>query len=148
MEDKTLFLSVSLVGIQFACLGAIALTGPLTPDNDALLAVQLAGLGLGIWAVLTIRIGHFNILPQPLAWSKLVTSGPYKLIRHPMYLALLLVTLPLIIDTFNFFRAVVWLTLLADLLVKLSLEEKLLRGKLEGYEVYIQNSFRLFPFIF
>jgi len=148
MEDKTLFLSVSLVGIQFACLGAIALTGPLAPDNDALLAVQLAGLGLGIWAVLTIRIGHFNILPQPLAWSKLVTSGPYKLIRHPMYLALLLVTLPLIIDTFNFFRAVVWLTLLADLLVKLSIEENLLRGKLEGYEVYIQNSFRLFPFIF
>lgn len=148
MEDKTLFLSVSLVGIQFACLGTIALTGPLTPDNDALLAVQLAGLGLGIWAVLTIRIGHFNILPQPLAWSKLVTSGPYRLIRHPMYLALLLVTLPLIIDTFNFFRAVVWLTLLADLLVKLSIEENLLRGKLEGYEVYIQNSFRLFPFIF
>lgn len=141
-------LSFFLVATQFTCLGMIALTGPLIPGNYALLAVQLAGLGLGLWAVFSMRIGHFNIFPQPLAWSRLVVSGPYKYIRHPMYLALLLVTLPLIIDTFSFFRLGVWLILLADLLLKLFFEEKLLLDKLEGYETYTRNSSRLFPFLF
>ena len=103
-QSKKLLISLILVGVQFACLGAFAITGPLIPGNFALLAVQLSGFGLAIWAVYSMRIGHFNILPQPLSWSRLVTAGPYKYIRHPMYLALLLVTLPLIIDTSNYFR--------------------------------------------
>jgi protein-S-isoprenylcysteine O-methyltransferase Ste14 len=148
MTGSKLFLSLFLVGIQFACLAGMALTGPLIPDNSTLLAFQLAGFGLGIWAVFSMRIGYFNILPQPLSWSRLVTSGPYKYIRHPMYLALLLLTLPLILDTFNFFRLGIWLLLLVDLLLKLSFEEKLLQNNLDGYDRYIQKSFRLVPFFY
>ena len=147
-QSKKLLISLILVSVQFACLVAFAITGPLIPGNFALLAVQLSGFSLGIWAVYSMRIGHFNILPQPLSWSRLVTAGPYKYIRHPMYLALLLVTLPLIIDTSNYFRLGIWLVLLADLLVKLLFEEKLLQDGLDGYDLYIQKSFRLVPFVF
>ncbi len=140
--------SITFVFIQFLCLGMLAVTGPLIPSIPVLLVIYLVGLGLGIWAVLSMRIGNFNIIPNPFAWSKLVTSGPYRLIRHPMYLALLLVTLPLVIEEFTFFRLGIWLVLLFDLLVKLNFEENLLRIKLDGYEQYIQGSSRLIPYLY
>ena len=140
--------SITFVFIQFLCLGMLAVTGPLIPSYPVLLVIYLVGLGLGIWAVLSMQIGNFNIIPKPLAWSKLVTSGPYRLIRHPMYLALLLVTLPLVIEEFTFFRFGVWLVLLFDLLFKLTFEENLLRVELVGYDQYIQKSSRLIPFLY
>jgi protein-S-isoprenylcysteine O-methyltransferase Ste14 len=140
--------SFTFVIIQFACLGLIALTGPIFPGNILLLAVELLGFGVGIWAVLTMGIGKFNITPDPLASSQLVTRGPYSLIRHPMYLALLLVTLPLIAAEFSMFRAAIWLGLLVDLLLKLHYEEGLLTVRLKGYSEYRQKSYRLIPFIY
>ena len=140
--------SISFVVIQFLCLGLIAITGPLFPDNTALLVIELMGIGLGIWAVLAMRIGNFNITPDPLNWSKLVKSGPYRLIRHPMYLALLLTTLPLVINHFTPMRFIIWMILLVDLLLKLHFEENLLVNKLAGYEQYTDRSYRLIPFVY
>lgn len=124
------------------------MTGPIFPSNAALLVLELMGIGLGIWAILAMRIGNFNITPDPLKHSQLVTSGPYRLIRHPMYLAILLTTLPLIIYSFDPFRLAIWLILLIDLLLKLNYEESLLAEKLVGYDSYIERSHRLFPYIY
>ena len=143
-----LFKSLIFVAIQFISLGLLAVTGPIFPSNEYLLLIELLGLGLGIWAILTMRIGNFNITPDPLNWSKLVTSGPYHLIRHPMYLALLLTTLPLVINDFDLFRIFIWLVLLIDLLLKLNYEENLLVTELVGYDQYKQKSSRLIPFLY
>ena len=140
--------SISFVLIQFACLGLIALSGPLIPSNIALLVIELLGIGLGVWAILAMRIGNFNITPDPLNHSELVTSGPYRLIRHPMYLALLLTTLPLIIYRLDLFRFSIWMILFFDLLLKLNYEENLLVVKLVGYDGYIERSYRLIPYIY
>ena len=77
-----------------------------------------------------------------------MTSGPYRYVRHPMYMALLLVTLPLVIEEFSWFRFGVWVLLLVDLLVKMNFEENLLRDELAGYEQYTRDSFRLIPFLY
>lgn len=140
--------SFTLVVVQFLCLGLIAATGPLFPANVLLLAVEFSGLGLGIWAVLTMGLGNFNVAPDPLRWSRLVTHGPYRLIRHPMYLSLLLITLPLVGTDFSGLRLEIWLVLLADLLLKLNYEEDLLAARLTGYCEYQHQSYRLIPFVY
>lgn len=126
----------------------IAITGPLFPSSPALLVIELLGIGLGVWAILTMRIGNFNITPDPLNNSRLVTSGPYHLIRHPMYQAILLTTLPLIVYSFSPIRLTIWLILFIDLLLKMNYEERLLAIKLVGYDSYIERSYRLIPYIY
>jgi len=140
--------STLFVLIQFGALGLIAITGPLIPLNIWLLAIELAGIFLGIWAVFAMGIGNFNITPDVKRDSALVTAGPYKLIRHPMYSALLLTALPLVINSFSMFRLMVWILLLVDLLFKLSYEEGLLKKKHPDYSKYMETSDRLIPFLF
>lgn len=140
--------SIIFVLIQFTCLAVIGVTGPLLPTNPVLMGIEFFGIGLGIWAIVSLRIGHFNITPDPFKWSRLVTTGPYRYIRHPMYLSLLLVTLPLLINDFDSFRLVIWLILLIDLLLKLNYEEKLLSNMLAGYDQYRQRSARLIPYVY
>lgn len=140
--------SYTLVFVQFLSLGVIFFSGPVFPAHVALLAVELSGAALGIWAIMSMGVGRFNIVPDPREDSEVVTRGPYKMIRHPMYLALLLMTLPLITDNFSVWRAVVWILLLIDLVLKLNYEETLLEKQLDGYREYKHRSYRLIPFVY
>ena len=139
--------SYSLVAIQFACLAVIAFTGPLLAQNPLLLALELAGAGLGVWAILSVRIGNFNVVPDVRADGQLVQQGPYRFIRHPMYASLLLASLALVLDAPLWGRWLVWGVLLVDLLVKLSYEERLLVAHFPAYATYQRASKRLVPFV-
>jgi protein-S-isoprenylcysteine O-methyltransferase Ste14 len=140
--------SLLFVFLQFGTLGLIAITGALIPSNVWLLTIELAGLLLGVWAVFSMGIFNFNITPDVKSGSRFVARGPYALIRHPMYTALLITTLPLLINTFNWFRLAFWLILLFTLLFKLEYEEKLLAKIFTEYPGYIKTTYRLFPFLY
>ena len=140
--------SILFVVVQFLSLGLIGLTGPILPGSFILLMIELIGLGLGVWAVLAMGIGNFNSIPDPLETSILVRRGPYQLIRHPMYLALLLTTFPLVINYFTVFRFLIWITLLVNLTLKLNYEEGLLSEKLDGYLKYAGESSKIILFLY
>ena len=148
MADKTersAFKSITLVSLQFICLGILFLSGPLLADPIYLLVPELAGLALGVWAVMAMGWGNLNIAPDPLQWSRLVALGPYRVIRHPMYLALLLASLPVVVDNFSLFRFGVWLILLGTLIYKMGYEESMLLAKFPLYGEYRQRTSRLIP---
>ena len=135
MATEVMMKSILFVLIQFGTLGIIAITGPIIPSIVWLLALEAAGILLGVWAILAMGLGNFNITPDPKHNSRLVIAGPYALIRHPMYTALLLTTLPLIVNSFSAFRLAVWLLLLVDLLFKLNYEDNSNNG-LSEFIVY------------
>ncbi len=147
-NSNRLWKSILFVVVQFLSLGLIGLTSPILPGSFVLLMIELIGLGLGVWAVLVMRIGNFNIIPDPPQSSILVRRGPYRLVRHPMYLALLLTTFPLVINYFSVFRFLVWITLLVNLLLKLNYEEGLLSKKHDGYLKYAGESYKIIPFLY
>jgi protein-S-isoprenylcysteine O-methyltransferase Ste14 len=140
--------SYLLVAIQMAMLLLIALTGPWIARQPLWLLLEVLGLGLGIWAIGAMRLGNFNIVPDIKPASRLVRRGPYGWIRHPMYTALLLVALALVLEAFSLLRLLLWLILLADLLVKLHYEEALLTAHFADYAAYQQRTHRLLPGIY
>ncbi|WP_322511981.1 methyltransferase family protein [Chloroflexus sp.] len=139
--------SFGLVFGQFACLGAIAFTGPLIPSSPLLLGLLAGGLALGMWALLTMRLHRLSVLPDPLPRAELVNAGPYRWIRHPMYASLLLMTLAWVLAAPVVWRWALWLLLLAVLIAKLRYEEQLLSASIPAYREYQQRSWRLIPLL-
>lgn len=137
-----------LVVIQLSCLVFIAVTGPLVASGYAGILVESAGVFLAIVAIYSNGLGNFNITPIPKQGGRLVTSGPYRLIRHPMYTAQLVAVLPLVIDHFTYLRLAAILTLFFVLLLKIHYEEKALKQAFKEYEAYIARSKKLVPFIY
>lgn len=140
--------SYGLVFIQFAAILAILFTGPLWATGVGLPMFEVAGIGLGFWALLAMRLPNLHILPDVRPNAQLIQRGPYRLIRHPMYSALLVTTGVLVISAFSWLRLGFWLVLLVDLLIKLHYEESLLLVYHPGYSAYQQQTKRLVPFIY
>ena len=147
MKHKATWSSV-LVGVQFACMGAILLSGPWFAGNGWCFALELSGILLVTWAIFTMQLKNINVFPDVRAGSRLVTHGPYQWIRHPMYTALLLIMLALVCESFSYWRGFWWLLLSADLVVKLSYEETLLGEVFDDYEAYRLRTWRLVPCVF
>ncbi len=134
-----------LVFIQFTCLIYIASTGPLLARGVNGMLIESAGIFLAILAIFTMQPGNFNLTPRVKKEGKLVTTGPYRLIRHPMYLAQIIAVLPLVVDYFDWCRLAAIVILTIDLLVKIVYEEKQLRRHFPGYADYARKTKKLLP---
>jgi len=79
------------VFLQFLFIGIILVTGKIIAKNKICFFIELFGILIGCWAIISLKIGNFNATPTIKKNAHLVKHGPYKLLRHPMYLAVLLV---------------------------------------------------------
>jgi protein-S-isoprenylcysteine O-methyltransferase Ste14 len=141
-------MSYLCVIIQILMIVVIGVTGPVIPSNPVFLSGAVVGVLLMIWSIGTMRLSNLNVMPDLKADSILVTSGPYKFIRHPMYAAVLLIMLALVLNHLTLLRAGYWLVLFIDLHFKLLYEEKLLLEKYPQYSEYQQRTKRLVPFVY
>jgi len=141
--QSTLLVTVQMVGIL-----AILFTGPIVARRPLLLLLELLGGGIGVWALLVMRRATFSVMPDVKAGARLVGHGPYRWIRHPMYLAVLLVTGALVAAAFHWWRLGIWVILLVDILVKIAYEETLLTKHYAAYGAYRQQTKRLLPYLY
>lgn len=70
------------------------------------------------------------------------------MIRHPMYTSLLVLGADLVLGAPSLLRCLLWLALLADLVVKMSYEERLLAAHFSTYPAYRRSTWRIVPFIY
>ncbi len=141
-------LSWTLVSLQFALLGLLVWQSRIGALDRAALLLILAGTGLGGWAILAMRPGGFNIRPDIKPGAVLVRHAPYAYIRHPMYSALLLFGLGLVLAPFSLIKLCLWLALLSVLVIKSVYEEALLEGHFPDYAAYRRRSWRFIPYLF
>lgn len=78
--------------------------------------------------------------------QKVVTTGPYAFVRHPMYLAILIIFLSTPLALGSWWALIPASGLIPILVVRINFEEKFLSKELPGYCKYSQTTkFRLLP---
>lgn len=139
--------SFILVSIQVACILLLLATGPLFAANHLLLVAEIGGIALGVWSLAVMGRKNLNIAPMVRDGAQLITGGPYRFIRHPMYASVLLTIWALIIDRSTLLSLTVGLILTADLMIKMVYEEGILKRHFRDYPAYMERTKRIIPFI-
>ena len=134
-----------LVGLQFAALVAVALPAGATAWHAAGFAPIAAAGALGAWTLAHNRLGNFGVFPEPRAHARLVTTGPYAWVRHPMYLAVLLFAGGFVLGWRGLPQVAAFALLAAVLHAKASREERLLRRRFPEYAAYAARTARIVP---
>lgn len=136
-----------LVTIQFTCLALLMIvTDWLTLPWWGFLLLGISGF-LAFWAMAVMKLGNFNAVPYPVVNGNLVTTGPYSVIRHPMYTSIFIFALALLAGQFDYQKLIISIVLVAGLVVKMIYEEGLLCKHFPDYKAYMQKTKRVIPFV-
>jgi len=149
--DKTL---APLVGLGGAAIPLVAgldarvggSAGFSLPVEIMALAAILAGYALGSYALIENAYFSGMVRIQTDRGQRVVSSGPYRWVRHPGYAGGLLVYLatPLFLASVWAFVPAVFLTVV--LIIRTNLEDKTLQAELDGYRDFAQRvRYRLLP---
>jgi protein-S-isoprenylcysteine O-methyltransferase Ste14 len=120
--------------------------GSVVPAPLALAADALVALGFLVVFLVFRENSHASATIEVHAGQRVVTTGPYRYVRHPMYAGalLLMVATPIALGSVVALPSV--LPLVAVIVARLVDEERLLARELPGYEAYCREvRFRLVP---
>lgn len=114
-------------------------------------AACLVVVGMG-W-LLTFQVMRFNsfasAIVQVEAGQKVITTGPYRWVRHPMYTGFVLMILATPLALGSYVALIPAAPLIPLMIFRLRDEEELLRKELPGYAEYCERTrFRLIPLVF
>lgn len=131
----------AVAGIVF-----LALRQSLFATNPIGIAVQVLAVGLMVWARVTFGRRSFHAAADPTAGG-LVTQGPYRYWRHPIYAAILYFVWAGI-PSHPALEAVAAAVLISLCLVaRMLFEEKLVIAEYPEYEAYARQTKRVVPFV-
>jgi protein-S-isoprenylcysteine O-methyltransferase Ste14 len=102
---------------------------------------------LGFWTWTQVALGEqWSAQLQLRKEHKLVTSGPYARIRHPLYTAMTGYGISLALVTANWIFVVFAILVITGLFARIPKEEKMMIDKFgEEYRAYMRRTGRFFP---
>tara|TARA_Y100000991_G_C21757882_1_gene257478 strand:- start:48 stop:521 length:474 start_codon:yes stop_codon:yes gene_type:complete len=80
--------------------------------------------------------GNLSPFPRPLANCNLTTSGIYRIMRHPMYYSLILISFGVFLIKLSLYYLFLTISLALVIKSKINLEEKYLNNKFKNYWLY------------
>ncbi len=144
---------VVLQGVFFACVGAAGLLGPAWSDPWRIVGL-VAGVGLIVLGAAAAVLGvvglreNLTAVPRPIEGGRLIDSGVYGLVRHPIYTGIVAAALGWGLATASpaALGAAVLLGCFFDL--KARREEAWLLAAYPTYAAYRARVRKLVPFIY
>ncbi len=124
----------------------LLISGNLFSVNPFFL-VQVLAIAMMPWARRSFQPGQFNIHAEPNE-GKLISSGPYKFIRHPMYASTLVIIWSGILGHFSQINLIVGVIVTIVISIRMMVEEQYLIEIYPEYADYSQKTKMIVPFIF
>lgn len=150
---------LDLVLIQVFSL-AVVIAAPYSDGHDVaalgagdwLRWVGLAALGVGFggmqWAEATLG-RQFSVEVTLQTDHQLITSGPYRYVRHPRYLGIMLFMAGIALVFASWLGLLVVAALVSVLLWRVRAEEAMMRAAFgAAWEQYARRSWRVIPFVY
>ena len=111
--------------------------------GDALVAI---GLGVSMLVVIQNPYAASNVTVE--ADQKVITTGLYRLVRHPMYVGVLIMVVGVPLALGSWWGLIVLIPVVIGLAFRILDEEEMLKQELEGYSAYTQKvHYRLVPYV-
>ncbi|HEX8844879.1 MAG TPA: isoprenylcysteine carboxylmethyltransferase family protein [Pyrinomonadaceae bacterium] len=79
---------------------------------------------------------------------ELISSGPYKFTRHPMYFAKLIIAIGDFVLSGSLWFLAIFMYLMLETVRTIAKEEKYLGESVQGYDSYRKRTARMIPFVF
>jgi len=135
-----------LVALQFTAITIVAWPFFVqAAGRGQWLALSALGVIVGLYTLAHNKLGNFGIYPEPIPDALLVTTGPYRWIRHPMYTSLLLFMLGIALYRHAWPNYLGMLLLAIAIFGKMLREEAHLHTRFADYSDYVKRTHRLFP---
>jgi protein-S-isoprenylcysteine O-methyltransferase Ste14 len=139
----------SILGYLMAVAGLLYLLYQhyVISENLVTIIIQFLSVMLMFWARITFRARSFHLTANTTEGG-LVTGGPYRWLRHPIYASVIYFSWACLI-AFPCIQALAGvLCITMGLLLRMVLEEKSLRETYPEYAEYSKSAKRVIPFVF
>ena len=139
----------SLIGLGIAVLGLFYLIKMeyIITKNPISIIIQVASIVIMIWARFTFGFRSFHATANTTK-GELVTTGPYRWLRHPIYASIIYFSCASI-RSYPFIDTIAAVILIiSGLFVRMILEEKSLRLTYDNYVEYSKHAKRIIPFLY
>jgi protein-S-isoprenylcysteine O-methyltransferase Ste14 len=138
----------SIVGLLVFCALDRRFTWSPVPGYFPLVGDALVALGLFINLIVFRENSYGAATVRTMEDQKVISTGPYALIRHPMYAGVLVMMAGVPIALGSWWGLVVLAVVVPGLIWRILDEEKLLKKELSGYGEYARKvRYRLVPYL-
>lgn len=146
VERNGKLLSTPVVVILVLAIAGLFYTHNLLGRGPVSIGLQAAAVLLMIWARVTFGLRSFHYAANPTEGG-LVTTGPYRYMRHPIYAAALLFLWTGVAVNASLPGVALGLAATAMLALRIAFEERLVRRRYPEYDDYARRTKRVIPFI-
>lgn len=144
---------VGLIGLVF--LLSFALAGldyrfhwSRMPLWGAVIGLAFMVFGYALYAAVVFQNAYASRVVEVQEGQSIIETGLYGIVRHPMYLACLVLFGAMPFALGSYVAALPMLLLPVGLVLRIKNEESVLAAELEGYTAYMQKTkYRLIPFL-